>query len=134
MNLSERKAYQKIKRDAIIRQIAGALMMAGAIAMDVGDVHDSPALTTSMVIIGGQVMVSGFNISKEAEIHAAAIQELGESFSAEMEPVIMEFEGQEYKLTGSAEEQFKRWREILRDIYYAETGFSPETPDAEPVN
>jgi hypothetical protein len=43
-----------------------------------------------------------------------------------MKPVVMEFEGKQYELTGSAEEQFKQWRELLRKIYYAETGFAPD--------
>ena len=36
-----------------------------------------------------------------------------------------EFQGKKYELTGSAEEQYTRWRELLRQIYYAETGFRP---------
>jgi hypothetical protein len=44
-----------------------------------------------------------------------------------MKPVVMDFEGKKYELTGSAEEQFKQWRELLRKIYYAETGFEPDT-------
>jgi hypothetical protein len=42
----------------------------------------------------------------------------------------MEFEGQQYELTGSAEEQFKKWKLLLRQIYFAETGFEP-TPSPE---
>jgi hypothetical protein len=38
----------------------------------------------------------------------------------------MEFEGQQYELTGSAEEQFKRWRELLEQIYFLETGLDPD--------
>ncbi len=62
------------------------------------------ALQTGMVLVGGQVILDGFNISKEAEIHEAALKELSESFSGEMQPVVMEFEGNQYKLTGSAQE------------------------------
>jgi len=54
-----------------------------------------------------------------------------------MKPVVMEFKGKEYELTGSAEEQYKQWRELtgsaeeqykqwrelLRKMYYEETGF-----------
>ncbi|MGD2187975.1 MAG: hypothetical protein PVI71_17730, partial [Desulfobacterales bacterium] len=58
------------------------------------------------------------------------IEELSESFGNEMQPVTMEFEGQQYELTGTAEEQFKRWKELLRQIYFAETGFAP-TPSSE---
>jgi hypothetical protein len=93
--------------------------------MEVGNVNNTRAIQTGMIILGGQVIISGFNISKEAEIHSAAIQELSESFGSEMEPMTMDFQGKQYELTGSAEEQFKRWRELLRQIYFAETGFDP---------
>jgi hypothetical protein len=39
----------------------------------------------------------------------------------------MEFEGRQYELTGSAEEQFHQWRALLRTIYFTETGFDPNT-------
>ena len=133
LNLTERKAYKKIKREALTKQLIGALLIAGAIAAGSRDSNVGRALAPAMVIIGGQVFISGWNISKEAEIHSAAIEELSESFGNEMQPVIMEFEGQQYELTGTAEEQFKRWRELLRQIYFAETGFVP-TPLPEAQN
>ena len=80
-----------------------------------------------MILVGTHVIISGFNVSKEAEIHEAAIQELSESFSGEMKPVVMEFEGKQYELTGSAKEQFNQWRALLRKIYFAETGFNPDS-------
>ena len=122
-NQSEQIALKKIKRDAMVRQLVGALLVAGAIAMGASDINNTGALQAGMIIVGGQVIVDGFNISREAEIHSAAIQELSESFGNEMQPVVMEFQGKKYELTGSAEEQFKHWRELLRKIYQAETGF-----------
>ena len=130
LNLTEREAMQKIKREALTKQLIGALLVAGAIAAGSQDSNVGRALAPAMVIIGGQVFISGWNVSKEAEMHSAAIEELSESFGNEMQPVTMEFEGQKYELTGSAEEQFKRWRELLRQIYFAETGFEP-TPAPE---
>ncbi len=127
LNMTEQKAIKKIKRDAMIRQIVGALLLAGAIAMEAGDISNSGAIQVGMIIVGGQVIIDGFNISKEAEIHAAAIEELSESFGREMQPVVMDFQGKKYELTGSAEEQFKRWRELLRKIYITETGFDLDT-------
>ena len=128
LNMTERKAIKEIKKKALTRQLIGALLIAGAIAAGSSNSGNMIALQTGMVIIGGQVILEGFNISKEAEIHKAAIQELSESFSGEMKPVVMEFEGKQYALTGSAEEQFKQWQELLRKIYYAETGFEPDPP------
>ena len=126
LNETERKAMQEIKKRALTQQLIGALLIAGAIAAGSMDSGNTAVLQAGMIIIGGQVIINGFNVSKEAEIHEAAIQELGESFSSEMQPVVMEFEGKQYELTGSAEDQFKQWRELLRKIYYAETGFEPD--------
>ena len=126
LNHQELIAIKKIKRDALMRKLTGALLVAGAIAMNAGDVDYTGALQVGMIIIGGQVIVDGFNISKQAEIHSAAIKELSDSFGSEMQPIVMEFEGKKYELTGSAEDQFNRWRELLRQIYITETGFDPE--------
>ena len=125
LNLTERVALAEQKRSALLRKAGGALMIALAIAMQVQGVYDSAILTGGLVIAGGQVFLSGVNISKQAKMNYEALQELGESFGKEMKPMVMEFEGKKYELRGSAEEQYKRWRELLREIYYAETGFAP---------
>jgi len=126
LNYEEIQAIKKIKRDGTIRKIVGGLLVAGAIALSAGDVNNTGAIQMGMILVGGQVIVQGFNITKQAEIHSAAIKELSESFGSEMRPIVMEFEGQQYELTGSAEEQFKRWRELLEQIYLLETGFDPD--------
>ena len=125
LNLTERVALAEQKRSALLRKAGGALMIALAIAMQVQGVYDSAILTGGLVIAGGQVFLSGVNISKQAKMNYEALQELGESFGNEMKPMVMEFEGKKYELRGSAEEQYKRWQELLREIYYAETGFAP---------
>ena len=137
LNMTERKAMREIKRKALTRQLLGALLVAAAIAAGSSDSSAGTAVQTGMILAGTQVIISGFNISKEAEINEAAIQELSESFGGEMKPVVMEFEGKQYELTGSAEEQFNQWRALLRKIYYAETGFEPdptqETVESDPT-
>ena len=85
-----------------------------------------------MIILGGQVLINGFNISKEAKIHSEVIKELNDSFGSEMKPVVMEFEGKQYELTGSAQEQFDAWRKLLRQIYDAETGLGPDASGDPP--
>lgn len=121
-SLDEKLAREKIERDALIRQVAGALLLAGAVALGAkrGEIGFPEV---AMVVIGGQVIVNGYNLSKQAQIHSDAIRELSETFGSEMKPIVVEFEGQQYELTGPAEEQFKRWRQLLLEIYRAETGF-----------
>jgi hypothetical protein len=130
LDLTEREAIKKIKREAVTKELLGALLIAGAVVAGSRDSNIGRAMAPAMVIIGGQVFISGWNVSKEAEMHSTAIEELSESFGTEMQPVTMEFEGNQYKLTGSAEEQFKHWKQLLRQIYFAETGFEP-TPSSE---
>ncbi len=125
MSLIEREAIQKVKKEATLRKVAGILMMVGAVALAAGDVDYSGALQVGLAVAGSQVIIDGFNISKQTQIHASALKELSESFAGEMKPIVMEFQGRQYELTGSAEEQFQRWRDLLRQIYYAETGFAP---------
>ena len=53
---------------------------------------------------------------------ADAIEELGESFASESQPMVVDVEGETHKLTGSAEAQYAEWRTLLRKIYASETG------------
>ena len=133
LNLTEREARKKIKREAMTKQLLGALLIAGAVVAGSRNANAGRVLAPAMAVIGGQVFISGWNVSKEAQMHSAAIEELSESFGNEMQPVTMEFEGRQYELTGSAEEQFKRWKLLLRQIYFAETGFET-TPSPEEQN
>jgi hypothetical protein len=126
LNLTELNSMEKVKRDALTRQIIGALLVVGAVAAASSDSSVAGNLSPVIAIIGGQVFIDGYNISKQAEIHAAAIEELSASFGGQMEPAIVEFEGKKYELTGTAEEQYKRLRELLREIYQEETGFDQE--------
>jgi hypothetical protein len=127
LNYEEVRAIKKIKRDALTRKLLGALLVAGAVALAVEDVDNTGAVQAGMIVVGSQVIINGFNVSKEAEIHSAAIEELSESFGSEMRPVVMDFEGSKYELTGSAEKQFQDWRALLHKIYLAETGFDDVT-------
>jgi hypothetical protein len=125
----ERAALAKMKRDAFIRKAGGLLLVALAVAVDVAGNNNTGALETAMILGGGKVFYDGMSISQQAKIHSEAIKELGDSFGNEIKPVVLEFEGQKYELTGSATEQFDKWRILLRKIYYTETGFVQESPD-----
>lgn len=82
---------------------------------------------SSGVVIGGIGMVrSGLNRRKDAEIHAQALQELGQSLGGEITPYVLDIEGKTIELSGTAENQFNQWQTILRDIYAEETGLPVE--------
>ncbi|MGD9098439.1 MAG: hypothetical protein PVF97_10160, partial [Desulfobacterales bacterium] len=122
LDLTERLAREEIEKSAMLRKAGGALLVAMAILLEATQGGGGSMLQGLMVVSGGQVFMSGINLSKQAEIHSAAIAELSESFGADMEPVNLELRGQTYELTGSAQEQYRQWRELLRQIYLQETG------------
>jgi hypothetical protein len=128
LNLVEREAIKDVWNQSAMRVLLGTLLIAGAIALGSNSGNSNTiGLQTGMVIIGGQVIMDGVNISKNADLHEDAIRELSESFGSEMQPVIIDFEGKQYELTGTAQEQFKQWRELMRRIYQEETGFDTES-------
>jgi len=129
MSREEALRYKEIKRSARMRQLLGAAAIIGAIAYE-GSGGGNSAITNTAILGGIEGLRSGFGLSTEADMHKESIRELGESFDAEVEPLVVEVEGQTRRLTGSAEEKYREWRRILREIYAAETGgvFDAELP------
>jgi len=127
----EATALHEIERDALKRKLLGIAAIAGAIAIEAsgrGNGATAGVLRDTMVLGGGYAIKSGFDKDSETQINRDAIEELGESFSSEAHPLVVEVEGETHELTGSAEVQYARWRALLKQIYASETGL-PGTPD-----
>ena len=127
-NLDEQIAKRQVQQQAFMQTMLGIAMIAAAVLLEVGDVGDTGAISGILILAGGQVVINGINVSQQAQIHESAIQELAESFGSDMRPTVVELEGKQYELTGTASEQFERFRELLRQIYLEETGFGEEAP------
>ena len=116
---------RQIEREALQRKIIGAAAIIGAIAIG-ATIDDSSAATDSlqqiMVAGGAYSIYTGFQKSQEVVINKEVIEELGVSFSSEAEPLVIEVEGETFRLTGTAKEQYAKWREFLKQIYARETG------------
>ncbi len=118
--------YQELKRSARIRQLLGLAAILGAVAYESSGGSNS-GITTAAIYGGVQGLSSGFGKSAEAEINLESLRELGESFDATAQPLLVEVEGQTRRLTGTAEEKYREWRRLLREIYTAETGLADTT-------
>ena len=119
----EQVALAELRRQARMRKILGALAILGAIASSPSSGLESAARDAAM--IGGVAAIqSGIAKGKEAKIHAEALRELAASFELEVAPMVVEIEGETIRLTGSREEQYAAWRDLLQKIYAAETGLS----------
>lgn len=119
------------------------IILAGAVVGAVGAKHGgyNPAVGSTVGAMAGAgvaLMIQADKISEEAEINKAALEELGTSFGAEVEPTVVEVEGKTVQLTGSAEAKYEQWRAVLGSIYEAETegeplpyAYSPPDEEAE---
>lgn len=126
----EVSALREIEREALAKQILGVTAIVGAIALGAATDYETAVRTQPLqevLIAGGAYsMYSGYQTSQEGRINKDAIEELGLSFTAEAEPLVIQVEGQTVRLSGSAEEQYTKWRQMLKQIYAQETGFYPD--------
>jgi hypothetical protein len=127
MSREESLRYQELKRSARMRQLLGVAAIVGAIVYE-GSGGSNSAITNTAILGGMEGIRSGFGLSTEADIHQDSIRELGDSFDSEVQPLVIEVEGQTHRLTGSAEEKYREWRRILHEIYATETGGAYDEP------
>ena len=132
-------ALRKLEREALTKQLLGVTAIVGAIVLGAASDYETSVRTRPLqdvLVAGGAYSIySGYQTQQESKINQDAIEELGVSFSAEAEPLVVEVEGKTIQLTGSAEQQYAQWRTMLREIYARETGLIPagEEPLAQPA-
>jgi hypothetical protein len=80
------------------------------------------AARTAGTIGGVAAVMSGIKKFSDARVHAQALKEVSQSFQAEVAPQVVEVEGRTLRLTGSAEDQYREWRKMLREMYLEESG------------
>jgi hypothetical protein len=127
MSREETLKYQDLKRSAMLRSLLGSAAILGSILYE-GSGGDNSAVTVIGVMGGIEAIKSGMARYAESSIAREGLSEQGRSLEAEAEPLLVEVEGQTRRLTGTAEEKFREWRRLLREIYEQETGI-PLPPD-----
>jgi len=110
----EQKALDSVNRGSLLMKILGGIAVLGGILMDP---RDGDYGTKDVLILGGIAAINaGFEKGKDAGIHKAALSELADSFEGELTPLLVDVDGKVVQLTGSAEVQFNKWRELLHQI------------------
>jgi hypothetical protein len=82
---------------------------------------------------GIAAVLSGVKKYADARTHADALKELTLSFQSEVAPQVVEVEGHTLRLTGTAEDQYREWRKLLKQLYLEETGAAAAPPPAAPA-
>jgi len=90
-----------------------------------GDFSDR-VVRDAMMYMGMDMIRTGAVRREEKRLHTETLEELSNSFDDEVKPMVVEIEGTQHRLTGTANIQYEEWREILRQLYIRETGFIPE--------
>ena len=122
----EQAALDKIKRESTLKKILGGAGMLAGLVMSGSD-SQGGRLAGDIALLGGMTAIqAGMRQSQDKAIHVAALKELAQSVDGEVAPLLVEVEGQQVKLTGSAEEQFTEWRELLHRVLTVETGIADD--------
>lgn len=132
---AEIEERDEASRQALARKLLGAAaIIGGLVAGSESNTYVGQAAATAAIIGGAYAVKSGFDKGAEVKIHSESLKQLGESFQAEIQPMVVEVEGRTLQLKGSAEEQFHEWRRLLKELYENETGVqAPAAAAAKPA-
>ncbi|WP_116813039.1 hypothetical protein [Steroidobacter cummioxidans] len=130
---SELEAKDEAKRASITRKLLGAAAIVGGLVVGAeANTYAGQAAATGAIFGGAYAVKSGFDKGAEVKLHSDSLKQLGESFQAEVQPMVVEVEGRTLQLKGTAEEQYTEWRRLLKELYENETGVQvPVTPIPE---
>jgi len=121
-----RTSYDEIEKEdearssARMRTILGAAAVAASILAP-GNCNSTTSCNVLSAAryagsIGGvTAFLSGLKKYADARTHAQSFGELARSFQSEVAPQVVEVEGRSLKLSGSAEDQYREWRRLLRE-------------------
>ena len=127
-NHEELEAESQAKREALTRQVLGAVAVVGGIMAGQETNSSAGSAAATAAVLGGMyAFKSGLDKRAEIKVHAESLRQLGDSFQAEVQPMVVDVEGRTLQLQGSAEEQYTEWRQLLRELYEDETGL-PAAP------
>ena len=128
----ETLALRELENNARRRFIIGtAVVLGGLAAAANGGDYVTQVGGAASVGAGAYLIKSGFDKQAEARIHMQALEEMGTSLEGEVAPRVISLEDQTITLSGTVEQQYEQWREILADLYAAERG---ELPSAAASN
>lgn len=133
--LMEMNLIRKVDDAKNKKLAAGTLLILAGIALGIlaSNNEDAGSVTGPVVGaaigIGAAIILQATQAGEETAINKAALEELGVSFTAEVEPTVLKVEGETIELTGSAEAKYEQWQEVLTKLYRVET--EPEITSSE---
>ena len=126
-SFTELEKEMRARSSARTRTVLGAAaLIASIFAPNSCSTYDAcrinDAMRTAGTMGGIAAVLSGIKKYADARVHADALKELTQSFQSEVAPQVVEVEGHTLRLTGTAEDQYREWRKLLKQLYLEETG------------
>ncbi|PCJ25462.1 MAG: hypothetical protein COA96_07455 [SAR86 cluster bacterium] len=123
LSYDETIQLRKLRASARRRFVAGtAAVLGGLAAATNGGNYATQTGGAIGVGAGAYLIKSGFDKQTEVKIHMEVLEELGQSLENEVAPQVINLDDRTITLSGTVEEQYSQWREILADIYAADVG------------
>src|SRR5882672_2068743 len=124
-SFSELEKEMRARSSARTRTVLGAAaLIASIFAPNACGSYDScrieNAARNAGTMGGIAAVLSGMKKYADARSHADALKELTQSFQSEVAPQVVEVEGHTLRLTGTAEDQYREWRKLLKQLYLEE--------------
>mgnify|MGYP003581349379 CR=1 FL=1 len=122
-------AVRELTKSARWRTGMGIAAIVASIAY--GQSSDSGSFSDRMLrdalMYVGVDMIRASQVRKqEKRLHTETLEELAGDFDDSVEPMVVEIQGTQHRLTGTADAQYEEWRQLLRQIFISESGFVPE--------
>jgi hypothetical protein len=90
------------------------------------DSFSDRVIRDALMYVGMDMLRTSAVRRQEKRLHTEALEELSTSFEDDVQPLVVEIQGTQHRLTGTADVQYQEWRDLLRELFISETGFVPE--------
>ncbi len=114
-------AKEALRREQIARGM-GIVLTIALVALT--GAAGSAAATASAAAAGAvmiQYQIQIINaLGQQRQMHEEGLLELAESFQAEVQPMVVDLNSTNVRLTGTAAAQYEEWQRLLHDVYQAE--------------
>ena len=119
---------RELTKSARFRTIMGAATIAASVIYgQQSDGTFSERILRDALMYVGVDMIRASQVRKqEKRIHTETLEELSTDFDDTIKPMVVEIQGTQHRLTGTADAQYDEWRGLLRQIFITESGFVPE--------
>jgi hypothetical protein len=121
-------AIRELRRSSRWRTTLGiATVVASVVYGSQSDGDFSSRMLRDAMMYTGMDLIKTARVRRdERRLHTEAMEELSTSFDDEVKPMVVEIEGTQHRLTGTADAQYEEWKGLLLDLYAAETGYVPD--------